>query len=119
MFRTGATVFSSPVIAGDLVVVGSTDGGVYALRTGTGPAIKRAVFFDSAYLKVSTVRQPDVAARYFANRGYQTLDAAALERFLAERVADRAPSVVVFAVDQAPASTVTAPFNQSLLRLCT
>jgi outer membrane protein assembly factor BamB len=116
MFRTGATVFSSPVVAGDLVIVGSTDGGVYALRTGTGPAIKRAVFFDSAYLKASTVRQPDVTARYFSNRGYQSLDAAALERFLTDRIADKARSIVVFAVDQAPAATVTAPLNQSLLR---
>src|SRR5689334_11433806 len=116
MFRTGATVFSSPVVAGDLVVVGSTDGGVYALRTGNGPAIKRAVFFDTSYVKAATVRQPDVTARYFANRGYQTLDAAALERFLTDRIADHAPSVVVFAVDHAPAAVVATPLAQSLLR---
>jgi len=80
------------VIAGDLVIVGSTNGGIYALRTGTGAAIHRAVFFDSTYTKASTVRQPDVTARYFANRGYQTLDAAALTAFLTDRIADRAPS---------------------------
>ena len=116
MFRTGATVFSSPVVAGDLVVVGSTDGGVYALRTGTGPAIKRAVFFDSTYVKAATVRQPDVLARFLANRGYQTLDAGAVGRFLGDRIADRVPSVVVFAIDHPPATVVTAPFGQSLLR---
>ena len=116
MFRTGATVFSSPVIAGDLVIVGSTDGGVYALRTSTGPAIKRVVFFDSTYVKAATVRQPDVTARYFANRGYQTLDAAALAGFLSDRIADHAPSVVVFAIDHPPAAVVAAPLAQSLLR---
>jgi hypothetical protein len=116
MFRTGAQVFSSPVVAGDLVIVGSTDGAVYALRTGTGPAIKRAVFFDSTYVKAATVRQPDVTARYFANRGYETLDAAALARFLAGRIADRAPSVVVFAIDQAPDSVLARPLAQSLFR---
>ena len=116
MFRTGATVFSSPVVAGDLVVVGSTDGGVYALRTGNGPPIKRAVFFDSAYLKAATVRQPDLTARYLANRGYQSVDAVALERFLTDRIADRAPSVVVFAIDQPPPSIVSAPLSESLLR---
>jgi hypothetical protein len=116
MFRTGAQVFSSPAISGDLVVVGSTDGGVYALRSSTGPARKRVVFFDSAYLKASTVRQPDLTSRYLANRGYQTLDAAALERFLADRIVDRAPSVVVFAIDQAPSAIVTTPLGQSLLR---
>ena len=116
MFRTGATVFSSPVIAGDLVIVGSTDGGVYALRTSAGPAIKRAVFFDSAYTKAATVRQPDVTARYFGNRGYQVLDAAALAAFLSDRITDHAPSVVAFAIDHPPAAVVAAPFAQSLLR---
>lgn len=116
MFRTGATVFSSPVVAGDLIIVGSTDGGVYALRTGHGPAIKRAVFYDSSYVKGATVRQADVTNRYFINRGYQTLDAAAVAGFLADRIADHAPSVVVFAVDCPPAALVTAPLAQSLLR---
>jgi hypothetical protein len=116
MFRTGASVFSSPVVAGDLVVVGSTDGGVYALRTGSGPAIKRAVFFDTTYVKAATVRQPDFTARFFSNRGYQTLDAAALTRFLSDRIADRAPSIVVFALDCPPEAIVAAPLSQSLLR---
>ena len=116
MFRTGSQVFSSPVISGDLVIVGSTDGGVYALRTGSGPASHRAVFFDSTYTKAATVRQPDVAARYLTNRGYQTLDAAALAGFLADRIADHAPSVVVFAVDHAPDAVVAQPLAQSLLR---
>jgi outer membrane protein assembly factor BamB len=116
MFRTGATVFSSPVVAGDLIIVGSTDGGVYALRAGNGPAIKRAVFFDSSYVKAATVRQPDVTVRYFANRGYQSLDAAALAKFLGDRITDRAPSVVVFAVDHPPTAIVTEPLTQSLLR---
>ena len=116
MFRTGAQIYSSPVIAGDLVIVGSTDGGVYALRTSGGPQRKRVVFFDSAYAKAATVRQPDVTARYFVNRGYQQVDPAGLEHFLMDRIADHAPSVVVFAVDQTPAAIVTTPLGQSLLR---
>ena len=116
MFRTGAQIFSSPVVAGDLVIVGSTDGGVYALRTSNGAPVKRAVFFDSSYVKAATVRQPDVLARYFANRGYQTVDATALEQFLKDRIADHAASTIVFAVDQAPAAIVTTPLGASLLR---
>lgn len=116
MFRTGATVFSSPVIEGNLVIVGSSDGGVYAFRTGAGPAVNRAVFFDSAYVKAATVRQPDFTARFLANRGYQMLDAPALARFMADRIADHSPSVVVFAVDQPPDAIVTPPLSQSLLR---
>jgi outer membrane protein assembly factor BamB len=116
MFRTGAQIYSSPVIAGDLVIVGSTDGGVYALRTSNGPARKRVVFFDSSYAKAATLKQPDVTARYFVNRGYEKVDPAGLERFLTDRIADRAPSVVVFAVDQPPVAIVTAPLSKSLLR---
>jgi outer membrane protein assembly factor BamB len=116
MFRTGAQVFSSPAISGEFVVVGSTDGGVYALRAGGGPAHLRAVFFDSTYVKAATVRQPDLMARYLKNRGYQTVDAAALEKFLAARIEDHTPSVVVFAIDQAPSAIVTTPLGQSLLR---
>ena len=115
-FRTGSTMFSSPALSGDLVVVGSTDGGVYALRADNGPAIRRAVFFDSSYLKAASVRQPDVTARALVNRGYQPLDAAALASFLAERLADREPSVVVFAIDQAPDTVIAKPWERSLLR---
>lgn len=116
MFRTGSAVFSSPVIAGDLVIVGSTDGSVYALRTSDGPPIERAVFFDSSYRKAATVRDPEATSQYLGHRGYQIVDAAAVTRFLADRIADRAPSVVVFAIDQAPPALVTAPLERSLMR---
>lgn len=116
MFRTGASVFSSPAVAGDLVVVGSTDGGVYALRSGNQPAIRRAVFFDSSYRKAATVRDPEATSQYLAHRGYQLLNADGLTRFLSDRIADRAPSVVVFAIDRAPASVTTAPLASSILR---
>jgi outer membrane protein assembly factor BamB len=116
MFRTGSTVFSSPAVSGNFVVVGSTDGGVYALRAGDGPAIQRAVFFDSTYLKSGTVRQPEITARALVNRGYKQLDATALAGFLAARIADHQPSVVVFAIDDAPDTVLTRPLNHSLLR---
>lgn len=116
VFRTGSSVLSSPTVTRGYVVFGSTDGGVYALRADDGPTIERAVFFDSTYLPAASVRTPDVTARAFANRGYRMLDAAALATFLTQRIADRAPSVVVFAIDQAPDSVVAPPFARSLLR---
>ena len=115
-FRTGSQVFSSPVPDGDLVFVGSTDGGVYALRTSAGPLVDRVVFFDSSYLKTAWVDQPALLARYFANRGYRTVDATALGAFLRERAADRRPSVVVFAIDNLPASAVDSALEHSALR---
>ena len=46
-FHTRSQVYSSPAVDGAYVVVGSTDGSVYALRAGNGPAVHRAVFYDS------------------------------------------------------------------------
>lgn len=115
-FRSGASVLSSPSVSGDLVVFGSGDGGVYAVRANDGPAVQRVVFFDSAFLKAATVRQPEVTAQYLARRGYRIVDDAALGAFVRERVADRAPSVVVFAIDHPPASVMSDEGGAPLLR---
>jgi hypothetical protein len=115
-FRTGSQVFSSPVPDGDLVFVGSTDGGVYALRASAEPAVDRVVFLDSSYLRSAWVEQPAALARYFSNRGYRTVDAAGLATFLRERAADGRPSVVVFAIDHLPPSALDSTAERSLLR---
>lgn len=115
-FRTGSQVFSSPVPDGDLLFVGSTDGGVYALRTTSGPPVRRAVFFDTTYLKAAWVPDPSLLARYFGNRGYDTLDAPGLAAFLRARIDDRAPSVVVFAIDHLPAAVTDSIPEGSLVR---
>jgi eukaryotic-like serine/threonine-protein kinase len=116
-FRTGSQVYGSPVPAGDLVIVGSTDGGVYALRVGPGPTLHRAVFFDSTYLKAAWVADPGLLSRYFVNRGYTLVDTRGLGEFLAARAADKAPSVVVFAMDHLPPSAVdTTALERSPLR---
>ena len=114
-FRTGSQVLASPVVNGDLVLVGSTDGGVYALRT-ADTAVQRAVFFDSSYVKAARLDGPDKLASYFAKRGYQALDAAALVGWMEGRVRDRAPSVLVFAIDFVPERLAQAPLERSLFR---
>jgi outer membrane protein assembly factor BamB len=115
-FRTAGSVMSSPTPSGDLVFVGSADGGVYALRVSATPVL-RAVFFDSAYIKAASVPDPALMSRYFSNRGYQVLDENALGEFLQARIADRAPSTLVFAVDHLPPSAVdTAAIERSPLR---
>jgi outer membrane protein assembly factor BamB len=116
-FRTGSQVYGSPVPDGDLLFFGSTDGGVYALRVGAGPAVHRAVFFDSAYVKAAWVGDPALLSRYFANRGYTLVDARGLGELLEARARDRAPSVVVFAIDHLPPSVVdTGALERSPLR---
>jgi len=115
-FRTASTVYSSPTPSGDLVFVGSTDGGVYALRVSPTP-VHRAVFFDSTYLKSGSVPDPVLLSGYLGNRGYQVLDEKALGGFLQARISDREPSVLVFAVDHLPPPAVdTTAFERSPLR---
>jgi outer membrane protein assembly factor BamB len=116
-FRTGSQVYGSPVPDRDMVFVGSTDGSVYALRVGPGPGVHRAVFFDSAYIKSAWVADPALLSRYFVNRGYTLVDARGLGDFLEARTADRAPSVVVFAIDHLPPTAVdTAAPERSAFR---
>jgi hypothetical protein len=75
------------------------------------------VFFDSAYIKAASVQDPTLLSRYFANRGYRVLDEKALGEFLQARIADRAPSTLMFAVDHLPPSAVdTSAIEQSPLR---
>ena len=115
-FRTGSSVHSSPTPAGDLVIVGSADAGVYALRVGATP-VHRAVFFDSAYIKSASTPDPALLSRYFANRGYEVLNEQALGAFLQARIADKAPSVLVFAVDHLTPNVVDATaLEQSAVR---
>lgn len=116
IFRTGAAIHSSPVVDGDLVVFGSDDGSIYALRLSDDAPIKRAVFFDSTYLSISQIPNSGDISRYLANRSYEILNAAALTSFLEARIADRKPSVVAFAIDALPADVARAPLASSLLR---
>lgn len=47
-WRAGGGLFSSPVVADSTLYLGSDDGGVYAVALTAGPALQRAVFWDSA-----------------------------------------------------------------------
>jgi outer membrane protein assembly factor BamB len=113
----GAGIFSSPVVVGDAIYVGSHDGGVYALRAAPASgALRRAMFWDSAYTKVVTFRPHQQVRSYLAGRGYEELTAGGLKRFLEARVADRAPSVVVFPIDYVPAEVAPVSADSVLFR---
>ncbi len=113
-FQTEGGIFGAPVPTGDLVIVGSLDGGVYALRTGATP-VDRVVFADT-----SGWRKPAPGTRALivslVARGYRPVGGDSLAAFLEARVADRAPSVVVVATYDLPANVVTEPLAESVLR---
>ncbi len=98
--------------------MGSDDGGVYALQARTGPADSapaRAVFWDES-ISYNWFAGHKEVRDYLAGCGYEVLDSAALVRFLRARVADHRPSVVVFAMDNPPASISAGADGPPLIR---
>lgn len=114
-YRSGRRIYSSPVLDGGLLYVGNDDGAVYALR-GDSAGLRRAVFWDSTYGKANRLAGHTEIRTYLADRGYEVLDAGALARFLSERLGDRAPSVVVFAMDHLPATVAASAADTVLFR---
>jgi outer membrane protein assembly factor BamB len=97
-------VVSSPVVVNNEIYLG-TDGGSVVAVAQVSPVVPRlAVFFDSATVNRAYSPGSRLAFDYFRDRGYEPVDAVAVARFFAERIADRVPSVVVFAMDVLPAA---------------
>ncbi|MEQ8330933.1 MAG: PQQ-binding-like beta-propeller repeat protein [Longimicrobiales bacterium] len=106
---TDGPIVSSPAVWEGRVYVGSDDGTVYAVKAAEGPAPRLAVFYaegQNSWFGYGPGHRR--LTTHFENAGYELLDAAGLEAFLAERIADRAPSVVVFGIDGIPEPVASA-----------
>jgi len=108
-FQTGASVQSSPAVVDGVVYFGGNDGAVYAIRVDGTQPMERAVYWDEATAKLwastdYSVKVADEASfrDFFHARGYDIVGAASLGDWLARRIADHAPSVVVFATCTLP-----------------
>jgi outer membrane protein assembly factor BamB len=104
-YPTGGGIYATPVADDGRVYVGSDDGYVYAFAAAEGPALRRAVFHDEALASRAVFGGSPADRRvrdHFVARGYELLDGAGLVDFLEARAGDRAPSVVVFAMDVLP-----------------
>lgn len=116
-FRTRDGVYSSPTISRGVVFVGSDDGSLYAIsdEDASGrPVPSRAVFYDekaSGFHFAGGRRLSDALVA----ESYTPLDARALAGYLEARVADRAPSVVVFASEALPTEVVDASAGSACL----
>ncbi len=113
--KSGRRILSSPVPADGMLYVGNDDGGVYALRAAEA-ALHRAVFWDSSLVRTSRILVHQELRDYLRDRGYEVLDAGSLRTFLMKRVEDRAPSVVVFAIDHLPATVAPVAADSVLFR---
>jgi outer membrane protein assembly factor BamB len=101
-FRAGTGgIYSSPVVDRDLVIAGSTDGAVYALRT-SDTAVQRVVYLPKA--QVEKAEEPEVGenAAFFVRRGYAQIDSDVVVQWLEARIGDRTPSVIVCPFDEPP-----------------
>src|ERR1035438_9868590 len=118
-FQTRSSVQSSPVVSNGIVYFGSNDGGVYAIRVDGGLPMQRAVYWDAETAKLSPGTDYAAVRDSFHARGYDVVNAATLGPWLAKRISDRAPSVVVFATDILPtpvggADPARGPFRRYL-----
>lgn len=99
-YRVNGGVLSSPALGDGILAFGSDDGAVYALG-GSERALKRVVFWDSLVVQYAFGRSHQAVRDYLRDRGYDVMGVQALRAWMQSRVADRAPSVVVFALDYA------------------
>jgi outer membrane protein assembly factor BamB len=102
----GDGVFSSPLVADGTIFVGSDDGRLYALRGDLAARPHRAwraVYWDpfAGYASMEGAKQLTDA---LVGASYRHVGRVGVLDFLNARIADREPSVVVFAQDNVPGS---------------
>ncbi len=121
-FKTKDRVFSSPVVADGVVYICSDDGYLYAL-TGTdsdashATQTRRAVFWEtSSGFNWFRFGLDEQIRDYFVREGYEKLDAKALAQFMKDGIANKTPSVVVFAAYRVPVTVVQDTSEAALLR---
>jgi outer membrane protein assembly factor BamB len=106
-FRTGDSIHSSPLVRAGRIYVGSDDGKIYALAgdLGAPPAHRaiRAVYFDSR-APYRPFEGDEALRDALAGESFRWLTRTDLAAFLTARIANRAPSVVVFATAAVPAA---------------
>lgn len=112
--RMDGSVISTPVVVNDGIYLGTDGGSIVAVSQTQATIPRLAVYFDSSLAARAFVPGSGLAFDHFRDQGYEPLDAVEVARFFTERIADRIPSVVVFAIDALP-STVAPVMADSVL----
>jgi eukaryotic-like serine/threonine-protein kinase len=95
---------STPAAADGELYLGTEAGTILAIHEVSSKVPRLAVFYDSTLAGAPATPGGRLALEYFKELGYQQLGGDSLARFLADRIADDVPSVVVFAADVLPSS---------------
>jgi outer membrane protein assembly factor BamB len=101
-WRAGGRIYGSAALADSTIYIGADDGTLNALVTRAGPALDRAVFWDSTLISQTSFAPHAVVRTALEQRGYRLLSAAALASFLGRAADSVAHSTVVFAMDALP-----------------
>lgn len=112
----GAPALSSPVAFDRELYLGLDDGRVVALHEVAPQPAQLAVFWDSTQARFAYSPGGRMARDHLEQRGYAVLDTGALAAFMAERIADGLPSVVVFALDHVPSTVMPVAADTVLFR---
>lgn len=112
----GETTLGSPWISNGVLYLGTNAGSVLAVRLVEERGLTRAVYWDSTSTRANTVPASEDVRDWFVERGWRALDADGLAAFLVSRVADEAPSVVVFAQDDLPPTVAPTAADTTLFR---
>jgi outer membrane protein assembly factor BamB len=117
-YRLDGAILGGAVPVPGGLLVGSGDGALYALNTTTGAPLKRAVFWDPAFVKATWASGHEAVRDALAAHSYQVTNAAALEKLMASAVADKSAdhTLVVFAMDHLPAQLAGKTPSQGPLR---
>lgn len=114
-YPTGGEVYSSLLHENGTLYFGSDDGYFYALEE--APRAHKAVYLPKSIVGNAQylVADPQMAP-YFTERGFDQLNENGLADFVRERIADREPSVVVFALPLIPKELMGADPAKGLMR---
>lgn len=121
-FRVDGGFHGSPVVQDGVVYAGSNDGRLYALagETASGGAarrVHRAVYWiEDPHFNWFQQGQDRYVRQVFEANGYEVVGDSALAAFMEQRLADGAPSVVVFATHRLPLTVAADTSAAALVR---
>lgn len=114
-YPVGQEIYSSPIHQDDTFYFGSDDGFFYALTEGPSPF--KAVYHPDSIEDISRflVVDPEITP-FMIKNGYERLDSAGLFQFLKDRIIDKSPSVIVFALPLIPSNIIGEAPEKGMIR---